>query len=165
MLVKMKPSRKKPKSGDVFVIQPKEGIYVYGKVIKADLASPSAFIQGQYLVFIYHTVCEKIVQPVELNPQKLLFQPLIVSKLGWTMGFYQTVYSTKVTQEDHAVDYGFYDADELNVPIKNIEKFVDEECQPLGYQPKLWDQYALSSYGYIGRLVHKALALHVAEDQ
>ncbi|MZP30342.1 hypothetical protein GTO91_11530 [Heliobacterium undosum] len=118
-------------------------------MIKADLVSPIELIQGKNLIYVYQTNYDRIVQPVELSPKELLFPPLIVNNAGWTSGFFQTVYSTQINEKDYASDYGFYKSNE--------KKFVNEEGQPLGYEPKMWDIYALSSHWNVGKLIHKAL--------
>ncbi|WP_407635563.1 Imm26 family immunity protein [Effusibacillus pohliae] len=66
----MQPSRKKPKSGDVFVIQPKPNLYFYGKVIKTDMPSKNLVILCN-LIYIYRVPSKDKVLPPRLNPIRL----------------------------------------------------------------------------------------------
>jgi hypothetical protein len=53
-LVKMKPSRKKLKDGDIFVLQPKKDIYMFGKVIRSNLKMENDIgMNGGIIVHIY----------------------------------------------------------------------------------------------------------------
>lgn len=70
LLVKMEPSRKRPNPGDVFVVQPKEGLYCYGKVIRK----------------------------FELSVNNLLIPPQAVNNQGWLKGYYQTIGNLDVTE-------------------------------------------------------------------
>ena len=52
-LIPMKKTRKKPKTGDVFVVQPIEGVYYYGKVISDKNKNEYELISGFPLIYIY----------------------------------------------------------------------------------------------------------------
>ncbi|WP_419670164.1 Imm26 family immunity protein [Alicyclobacillus macrosporangiidus] len=52
----MKPSRKRPKPGDIFVVQPKQGLYLLGRVIRTNLPSKDGFVRGANLIYIYNKV-------------------------------------------------------------------------------------------------------------
>jgi hypothetical protein len=60
-MIQMNKSRKKPCIGDVFVLQPIQGIFYYGKVIKTDLQSYDSFVRGMFLLFIYDCCSTKKV--------------------------------------------------------------------------------------------------------
>lgn len=53
ILIKMNPSRKRPKDGDVFVIQPVESIYCFGIVVRTKVPSKDPMINGGSLIYIY----------------------------------------------------------------------------------------------------------------
>ena len=64
-LISMKRSRKKPQAGDVFVIQPLSGRYLYGRVIRTNLPSNDPLIKGWNLIYIYKNMVSEPVIPVE----------------------------------------------------------------------------------------------------
>ncbi|WP_018130083.1 immunity 26/phosphotriesterase HocA family protein [Effusibacillus pohliae] len=152
LLVKMQPSRKKPNPGDVFVVQPKNGLYFYGKVIKTNMPSKDLVILCN-LIYIYKNPSQQVVMPTELNPRELLIPPLIINNQGWIKGYFKTIGSMPVTNEDLAVNFGFKDF--------LTKQFVDELGNPLGYEPELWTDYGLGSYGVVADKIHKILK----EDQ
>lgn len=63
-LIPIKTSRKKPKTGDVFLVQPINGVYYYGKVISEKSNSKYELIKDFPLIYIYI-----IKQPLTLNYQ------------------------------------------------------------------------------------------------
>lgn len=52
-LIPIKTSRKKPKTGDVFLVQPIKGVYYYGKVISEKSNSKYELIKDFPLIYIY----------------------------------------------------------------------------------------------------------------
>ncbi|MCM1124246.1 MAG: hypothetical protein NC416_16815 [Eubacterium sp.] len=55
-LISMKKSAKKPQEGDVFVLQPINDVFYYGKVIQTNLKSVDSFINGMTLIYIYISI-------------------------------------------------------------------------------------------------------------
>ncbi|XEC95216.1 hypothetical protein AB6A23_01140 [Paenibacillus tarimensis] len=45
-LIPMKKSRKKPQEGDIFVLQPVENTFYFGKVIESDIVSKNKNFEG-----------------------------------------------------------------------------------------------------------------------
>ncbi|MEN6312659.1 MAG: immunity 26/phosphotriesterase HocA family protein [Clostridiaceae bacterium] len=148
-LIKMNPSRKRPKEGDIFVIQPKENVYFYGKIIRTNLPSTNGAVRGWNLIYIYRQSAKQITLPDFLNPKQLLIPPQIVNNQGWLKGYFQTIGNVPVTLKDIAQDYGFLDY--------ITKKYVDEEGRFLSHKPLTFTNYGLGSYGVIGILVQKAL--------
>ena len=149
-LISMKRSRKKPQAGDVFVIQPLSGRYLYGRVIRTNLPSNDPLIKGWNLICIYKNMVSEPVIPVErLDPEQLLMPPEIVNNQGWLQGYFLTIGSTEITEKDIAPNYGFWDA--------LTKQFVNVEGNPLSYEPEFQGAYALGSYGVVGRTVRQAL--------
>ncbi len=147
-LIRMKPSRLKPNEGDIFVIQPKEGFYYYGKVIRTNILNKDPMINGWNVIYIYNKLSKEVVLPDILDPQQLLIPPQIVNNQGWLKGYFMTVGSSQITKND-IIDYGFWDVFR--------KRFVNEEGTLLGYEPKIWADYGLGSYGIVGHDVQEAL--------
>ena len=53
LLIVQEKSNKKPEQGDVFVLNPGQRIFCFGKVIKTNVVSKDSFVNGMNLVFIY----------------------------------------------------------------------------------------------------------------
>lgn len=51
-LIPIKTSRKKPKTGDIFLVQPIKGVYYYGKVISEKNNSKYELIKDFPLIYI-----------------------------------------------------------------------------------------------------------------
>ena len=88
-LIPMKKTRKKPKTGDVFVVQPIEGVYYYGKVIISKYRSEYEMYNEMPLIYIYDEFSTKIKMPQSL--EKILIAPLILiadvySDVSWPCG-------------------------------------------------------------------------------
>lgn len=147
-LLKMKPSRIKPKEGDIFIIQPQKSLYIYGKVIRSNIPNKDPMLKGWNVIYIYKKFAKEIVILENLDPQKLLIPPQIVNNQGWLKGYFMNIGFSKVTEEDF-IEYGFWDVLQ--------KRFVNEEGTPLGYEPKIWTDYGLGSYGIIGHDVQEAL--------
>lgn len=154
-LMKMKVSRKKPKEGDIFVVQPEIGKYFYGKVIRINLPSKNIIIKGWNLIYIYSNGTRELVLPEKLNPENLLFPPQIVNNQGWLKGYFFTIGNIPLISEDILNDYGFLK--EIHSLPENQKFFVDEEGNKINKTPKFWTYFGLGSYGVIGRNIKKEI--------
>lgn len=141
ILIKMNPTRKRPKVGDVFVIQPLEGIYFFGVVVRIKIPSSNPMVNGWNLVYIYRNPSRKMEIPKDLTSQELLIPPQIVNNQGWLKGYFQTIGSITLTDKDFVKDYGFWSF------VK--KQFVNEEGTPLGFQPEKYTDYGIGSYGSV----------------
>lgn len=150
-LIRMKKSRKKPKQGDIFIIQPKDSLYFYGKVIRTNIYSNDPMINGMNLVYIYNKPTKEIVMPTFLNLNELLIAPNIVNFTGWSQGYFVTIGNLQVTKEELELKYGFY-----NVIAR---KYVNEEGKELNYKPTIWTDYGVGGYGIVANDVKQALKI------
>ncbi|RPF55479.1 immunity 26/phosphotriesterase HocA family protein [Aquisalibacillus elongatus] len=156
LLVKMQPSRKRRKEGEVFVIQPFENTFDYGKVIRTKLPSKNLMVEGMNLIYIYNQHSKEVDIPEELNPNKLLIPPQIVNNQGWLKGYFQTVDIQSVLEEEKNIDFGFWD-------IK-IKGYVDEEGERLDHVPAIHEDFGIGSYGSVGYSVKKVFDLYHEGD-
>lgn len=148
-LLTLKKSRKKPKEGDIFILQPSEGLYYYGKVIKTGIESTNPFLNGWNLIYISgRPVADKNEVNFDLS-QGLLVPPVVTNNKGWYDGFFETIQSNEVTDQELNLSYGFWD------DIK--KKYRNEHGYTLTSQPVFVSGYGLVSYGGIGRAIHKVL--------
>lgn len=149
-MIQMNRSRKKPCIGDIFVLQPIQGIFYYGKVIQTNLQSYDSFVRGMFLIFIYDycSTQKEIVYDLETN--NLLIAPQIVNKQPWLKGYFETIGNVEVTAQENNIDFGFWDI--------LRDRYVDINGNPLDVPPKFYSIYGLGSYGIVSKEVYKALS-------
>ncbi|MFE5321501.1 Imm26 family immunity protein [Paenibacillus sp. NPDC056579] len=82
-LLMMKSSRKRPTSGDTFVIQPMEGRYFFGRVVLTNIESKHPFFKGWNLLYIYNKSSIKKEVPPDLTQSELIIPPVIINNQGW----------------------------------------------------------------------------------
>ncbi len=107
----IKRIKKGPIEGDVFILSPREGIYFYGKVLKANIQhiSKDIFINGKNLIFVFKNKSREIsIENYNSDYNNLLIEPAIVDKSYWSRGYFYTISNEKVTDFERNLDYGFY---------------------------------------------------------
>ncbi|MCX7569509.1 immunity 26/phosphotriesterase HocA family protein [Tumebacillus sp. DT12] len=147
-ILKIKMSRKKPEPGDVFVVQPREGLYFYGKVIQ-EVALEIDIGSRCMLVFLYRTCSEQMELPDELDPDNLLIPPFIVTGYPWSSGYFYTVGNLGVTQKDDSLDYGFFNA------LKVEKRYKDAKGNPLSHVPKIRVPYGIYTLYHVETGIEK----------
>ena len=158
-LIVMKKSRKNPCEGDVFCIQPLEGIFYFGKVIKANMENTD--MHGHTLIFIYDIYSNDKNTMLNFENKEFLISPIIVNKQPWIKGYFETLYNTSVLEYEKKIDYGF-----LNVfknIIKEEKEYLDIDGNVMEHVPRYYDMYALGSYGIVGKNVQKAIICKIVQ--
>lgn len=89
-LAVLTPSRKKVHPGDVFIMLPPDGEYVFGRVIRTDAV---VLAPGAILIYIYrHRSAGKGMPAREaLTPGDLLVPPKLTNRLPWSRGYFETL--------------------------------------------------------------------------
>lgn len=155
-LLPIKRSRKAVQTGDVFVIQPKEGLYIYGKVLNANIEQPldeHKQFEGSHVIVISRIKSDKIeMLNKDIDYSKLLTKPQIVIKGCWTQGYFYTVGNQPLNDLEENLDYGFFDTVRL--------KYRKETGEVLNYRPKLLGTYALGSFGAVAYDVKTELIIN-----
>lgn len=150
-LIEMKKSNKIPCEGDVFCLQPSNGVFYFGKVIKSNLRNPTAFINGNLLIFIYDVCSDDKLKVPDLKNKKLLIAPIIINRQLWKKGYFETVCNIGVCEYESNLDYGF-----LNI-VKKETEYLDIDGNVLDHTPQYCGIYGLGSYGVVGKEVQKAI--------
>ena len=149
LLIVQEKSNKKPKQGDVFVLNPGQGVFCFGKVVKTNVVSRDSFVNGMNLVFIYDCFSQTDKMPKDLESLEILSVQVINNQL-WRKGFAKNIAVSEVTERDTNTDYGFWDT------VNQV--YVDLSGSPMDHIPNYKGIYGLGSYGSIGKEIHKALA-------
>lgn len=145
----MKQSKKEPKTGDVFVLQPQKGDYCYGKVIQAKIKSQYATFNGWHLIYVYNYITHDIVSHIHIDNTPLLIAPMIINNRPWTMGYFETLFNSSVTDYDKSIDFGFWDV--------LRKKCFDIHGNEISRKPYYLGIFGLGSYGAVEKEVRKAL--------
>ena len=88
----LKPSRSKLRAGDVFVMLPPDGMFLFGRVVSVDLPRQRAPMPGSNLIYVYrHRSADKEPDREKLDPEDLLLPPLFTNRLPWSRGYFVTV--------------------------------------------------------------------------
>ena len=150
-LIAMKKSRKKPKKGDIFVVQPFQNIYYYGKVIETDIQSKDSFVNGMFLIFVYDKMSKSKDSPTpyDLDRCDLLIAPTIVNRLGWSRGYFETIYNLPLTDLERKMPFGFWSFQR--------QCFVNIEGARLDSRPKYYTDYGLGNYLVVGEKIQAVL--------
>ncbi|WP_405079952.1 immunity 26/phosphotriesterase HocA family protein [Paenibacillus chitinolyticus] len=146
----LKRTRKSPRVGDIFVMEPKENLFYFGKVINANVVSKNPLFNGGYLIYLYNYPATTKEIPDHLSPNNLLIPPIVTNKQGWLKGYFETVGSRDATSEEKNLDYGFWHS--------TSEKFYSLSWDVLTEKPTQFIRNGLISYGGIGRGIHRLLS-------
>ncbi len=148
-LIAMKKSRKAPREGDIFVVQPITDIFYYGKVIQTNISSKDSCVNGMFLIYIYDKLSTSKSIPTDLDCSNLLIAPTIVNRLGWSRGYFETICNFPVTEKERNVSFGFW----------SFQKkcFVNAEGAALKSYPEYYTDYGLGNYAVVGEKIQAAL--------
>lgn len=145
----MKKSRRPPKEGDIFVLQPKTNVFYFGKVIQTDIECIDSFINGMSLIYIYDCKSDIKQVPSGWEKSELLIPPMVVNNQSWIKGYFETICNIKVTECEKKIDFGFWDL--------VTGKYVDVYRNEISKKPSYCSVFGLASYGIVGKEVQKAI--------
>lgn len=151
----LKRSRKAPQPGDVFVFQLEAtpDRFNFGRVVRTD--ATIGFFRNVVLIYLYRqTSSDKEVAP-SLRPSDLLVPPIATNALPWSKGYFETVSSAPLSQEDVLGQHCFKDS---------RGRFFDADGRNLSAASGLLGDYGLHSYRTIDDAVSKALGIPLAAD-
>lgn len=160
-MLALKPSRKKPKTGDFFAAQPAEDMFVFGRVVStearwslADDAAPAN------LIYIYQVTSGEKVLPDRslLRPENLLISPVMTNSLPWSRGYFETLANTPLAADDVLSKHCFVSAWR--------GKYFDEHGAEMSGPIEPVGDFGLHSYRTIDDELSDALGIpRVPEDQ
>lgn len=154
----IKPSRKKPQSGDIFAMQLPDETYLFGRVIRTDAVSgfgpPTAV-----LIYIYRVRSDVKAIPAreELRPERLLVSPIMTNRLPWSRGYFETIAALPLDSQDVLPRHCFSDAAVTG-------KYFDEYGNELPGVLEPCGDYGLSGYRSIDDRVSDALGIPRAPE-
>ncbi|HBT95593.1 MAG TPA: hypothetical protein DEB24_05685 [Coriobacteriia bacterium] len=113
-LVFIKKKRPKIEEGDVFVVQPRKGLYYYGRVLKAHVdvrfhRNENYKWRDSVVVCIYRSRT-KDLSLRDFNPtyENLLVRPRYLTSKSFNSGYLFVLGNVPLTDEEKQLDYGFF---------------------------------------------------------
>ena len=149
----IKRKRIQPQEGDVFLVSPRENIYFYGKVLRANIRNAyDDWVNEENMVVIFKCKTD-IISMEKYNPNynDLLVKPTIVTKQYWSNGSFFTIDNIPLTNLEKNLDYGFYDA------FNNY--FISETGAKLDHQPQIICSKGISTLSGISYFIERELII------
>lgn len=150
------PSRKQLRPGDVFVVQMPDGRHVVGRVIRTDACVHS--MQRVILIYLYRGTFESKSPPPpqHLSPSRLLVPPLLINRLPWSRGYFQTVAHWPLKPGGVLAQHCFFD--------HQLKRHVDEYGNPVLSPTTPCGELGLQSFRTVDDAISDALGIARAPD-
>ena len=143
----LKRKRIIPQKGDIFVVNPKEGMYYCGVVVNAGDEISDTY---SAVVFILDKEYESMdIDVKDLELENLLYYPEIVDKGYWSRGYFYNIGKQIEIPDD--LDYGFYSIGK--------ECYVDEYRNRISRCPKLLGIDGVATGIGVARKINRELIL------
>ena len=152
-LAVLKRTRRSPQAGDVFVMQPPDGQYLFGRVVETD-ANPLG-VGGAVLVYIYRGRSASKTEIPDLLRGQLLTPPLMTNRQPWTKGYFEHLETRPMTAMDRLPAHCFKDT---------YGRYFDEAGNQLTSAVEPVGEWGLHSYRTIDDEISKALNIPLAPD-
>lgn len=160
-LMVIKPVRRKPRTGDIFVCNMRGERWIAGRVVHMDCLMMSHEPGQEPLIYFYKmpvTDPTSIRVPIEPN---LLLPPIAACTEPWSIGLFMTVDNAPLLPEERLSRHVFLQGlprEKWNDPDA---KFCDEYCHatPPPRPGELWERSGMWTYRGIDNLVSQALGV------
>ncbi|MFF2841670.1 Imm26 family immunity protein [Paenarthrobacter sp. NPDC057981] len=153
----LKPSRKKPKQGDVFVLQMPDAMYSFGRVINTD--ANASLGPGAQLIYLFKfcSPSKDLPEISELRTDALLLPPPLMTNLqAWSRGYFETIDQVPLGPGEKLGIHCFYNS--------IFDRYMDEYGIEQSHPTEPVGKYGLESYRTIDDAVSKALGFPLAPD-
>src|SRR5215470_5865243 len=134
-LAVLKKTRRPPEVGDIFVMQPPDGQFLFGRVIDTN-ANPLG-VGGGVLIYVYRARSAAKTPVPELLRGQLLVPPMMTNKQPWTKGYFEQVENRPLSAMDQLPRHSFKDI--RGWYFDQAGKRLDGPTEPVG-------QWGLHSY-------------------
>lgn len=153
-LAQLKKSRRRLQVGDIFVMLPPDGEFLFGRVI--DTAAELISGVTCNLIYVYR-VRSRLKSPIpELRRSQLLIPPRLTNRLGWSRGYFEHVENRPLSAKDRFPKHCFRDF--------LTGRYFDERARPLKRPIKPVGMRGLNSYRTIDDAVSSALGIPLSPD-
>jgi hypothetical protein len=151
----LKVSRKKPRRGDIFAMQPPDGKFLFGRVV--DTEAVIGPMVGCILIYIYdvRSDTKESLDHVKLLPRSLLVPPIMTNRLPWSRGYFETLTNRELERGEVLERHCFRASGGRYYDERGGE--LEGPTEPVGVR-------ALKSYRTIDDAVSQALGIPFAPD-
>lgn len=151
--------RKRPTivDGDIFVLSPRENVYFFGKVLKANInhINSNSFVQGNHLVFIFKKKSEQpSIDEFRSDYSQLLIRPAIVSNSYWNSGLFFNIGNFPISDYERNLDYGF-----LKLGFKS-NSYCKEDGTELQKRPEILGSFGISTVTGVAAEIEQELIIN-----
>lgn len=154
----LRPSRKKVRPGDIFAMLLPDGLYLFGRVIRDDAKwARGEDVNPALLIYVYRFRSQKKDTPpaLELKSDRLLISPVMINRLPWSRGYFETIDNLQLGDEDILPVHCFLSAN---------GKYYDEYSNLLPGPVEPVGDYGLASYRVVDDEVSDRLGISLAPD-
>lgn len=148
----LKPSRKAPKMGDIFVCRPAGRGYFFGRVVATDARIRT--MENCILLYVFAIESDAKQPPERLSAMQLLIPPLMTNRLSWSRGYFDTVAHRGFEPGERLPVHCFRD-----LFFKEYPRYWDEYNHELPQKREPCGGYGLDSYRTIDDAISKALGI------
>jgi hypothetical protein len=146
----LKPSRRKPRPGDVFAMQAPDDQYLFGRVISTEAEIGPMTDCILIYVFRARSAAKKLPERTELAPDKLLVPPIMTNRLPWSRGYFESLAAVPLEADDVLEQHCFR---------RSNGQYYDETNHELPGPVEPVGDWALRSYRTIDDQLSDALGL------
>lgn len=155
-MVVLKKSRKKQKSGDVFVLQMKgDDKYYFGRIVS--LKAKIGGFDNVILIYIYNAFSKSKDEMPRMDKDNLLVPPIGTNRLPWTRGYFETIRSAPIEDNDVLDTHCFFDY--------LTKKYYNDQGKQLPRRIELCGEYGLHSFRTIDDAVSEVLGIPLSEEE
>jgi Immunity protein 26 len=153
-LAVLKKTRRTLEVGDIFVMQPPDGQFLFGRVVDTNADPLGA--GGAVLIYIYRVRSAAKTPVPELLRELLLVPPIMTNKLPWTKGYFEHVENRPLSAMDRLSQHCFK---------STSGRYFDQIGNPLAGPAEPVGQWGLHSYRTIDDEISKALGIPLSPDE
>lgn len=150
----LKKTRRSPGVGDVFVMQPPDGTFIFGRVVRVDATIGP--IKNCILIYVYRARAREKTRVPELLRGELLVPPIMTNKLPWSKGYFEFVESKSLGPMDVLPKHCFHD-ETRGWYFDEYSKRLPGPLDPVG-------SWGLDSFRTIDDKVSEALGIPLAPE-
>lgn len=125
-------TRKKARTGDLFVLRLLGVGYVWGRVINANVRNQMSASQALVLIYIYNSHTTESMDIPVLKKENLAFPPCLVCQNLWSWGYLKTVKNETVATSDRYEVHCFQTRQRPPVYLNEFGEPLDRKHDPCG---------------------------------
>lgn len=151
----LKPSRSKPKAGDIFAMRLGDE-FRFGRVISTE-ALAGWSMPGAILIYVFRTSASELTVPEEdvTRIDNLLIAPVMTNRIPWSRGYFQTIGNRPLAPADVLAQHSFRSSN---------GRYFDEGARELPGPVEPCGDWGLHSYRTIDDEISGALGLPTAPE-